>query len=209
MQANDLLRKARVLYDDAGTGLARQAGGAWRWGFVSGAEWMRSALAQLRNTPPAGPTRGFNRLGIIKYGLSSAAALACLTAAVWLEQPLLAVLLVPAFYAVEAQFVFLFPLALDQTPHVWRRSRQLTLASGGTLAVMGTVLPLAAMMLFGGLAGRGFVRSWCLGCLAVCIWYEELRNEMTGANPDDVGYVKLAQVEGASAQAAFGADDTP
>jgi hypothetical protein len=32
-------------------------------------------------------------------------------------------------------------------------------------------------MLLGGLAGRGFVRSWCLGCLAVCLWYEDLRTD--------------------------------
>src|SRR5262249_37135522 len=31
--------------------------------------------------------------------------------------------------------------------------------------------------LFGGLAGRGFLRSWCLGCLAVCLWYEDLCND--------------------------------
>ncbi len=37
-------------------------------------------------------------------------------------------------------------------------------------------MPLACTMLFGGLAGRGFLRSWCLGCLAVCIWYEGLSN---------------------------------
>ncbi|MSR56629.1 MAG: hypothetical protein EXS05_03015 [Planctomycetaceae bacterium] len=80
--------------------------------------------------------------------------------------------------------VFLFPLTLDQTPQPWRKSRQLTVESGGTLAVMGTVLPLAAVMLFGGLAGRGFVRSWCLGCLAVCIWYEELRKQITARHDE-------------------------
>jgi hypothetical protein len=37
------------------------------------------------------------------------------------------------------------------------------------------VIPLAAVMLFGGVVGRGFVRSWCLGCLAVVVWYEDLR----------------------------------
>jgi predicted MPP superfamily phosphohydrolase len=31
-------------------------------------------------------------------------------------------------------------------------------------------------MLFGGLVGRGFLRCWCLGCLAVCLWYEDLRS---------------------------------
>ena len=42
---------------------------------------------------------------------------------------------------------------------------------------MATVMPLAAVMLAGGFLGRGFVRSWCLGCLAVCLWYEHLRLE--------------------------------
>jgi hypothetical protein len=177
VRAGDLLRKAKVLYDDSGTGLACRATVAWRWGFVSGAEWMRLALAQLRHSPPIGSTRGFNTLGTVKYGLASTAAIVCLGAAAWLRQPLLAAFAVPAFYAVEAQMVFLFPLALDQKPQLWRECRRWTVKSGGTLAAMGTVLPLAAMMLFGGLLGKGFVRSWCLGCLAVCIWYEELRTQ--------------------------------
>ncbi len=143
---------------------------------------MRLALTQLRHTAPIGSTRGFNTLGIIKYGLASFAALVCLAAAAWFRQPLLAILVVPAFYAVEAQFVFLFPLALDETPQLLRQSRQWTVHSGGTFAVMGTVLPLAVVMLFGGFAGRGFVRSWCLGCLAVCIWYEELRKAMAATH---------------------------
>jgi len=46
---------------------------------------------------------------------------------------------------------------------------------------MKTVLPLAAMMLLGGFVGRGFVRSWCLGCLAVLIWYERLRTAGSNA----------------------------
>jgi hypothetical protein len=174
VRATDLLRQATVLFDEPSTGLARAASGAWQWGFVSGAEWMRLALGHLRQMPPPGSSCRFNAMGVIKYGLASAAALACVGAAIWLEQPLVAVLVVPAFYAVEAQMVFLFPLALDQTPHVWRQSRQWTVRAGGTLVVMWTVLPLAVVMLFGGLVGKGFVRSWCLGCLAVCIWYEKL-----------------------------------
>ena len=38
-----------------------------------------------------------------------------------------------------------------------------------------TVIRLASVMLFGGFLGGGFLRSWCLGCLAVAVWYEELR----------------------------------
>jgi hypothetical protein len=30
------------------------------------------------------------------------------------------------------------------------------------------------------MVGRGFVRCWCLGCLAVCLWYEDLRLHSVG-----------------------------
>src|SRR5262249_37115547 len=170
-----LLREARRLYDDPATGLAVAAAGAARTGFASGGEWMRCVLSHLRGAAPTGTTRGFNLLGTVKYGLAAAAALVCLAAAWWLEQPAVALLVVPAFYAVEAQMVFLFPLALDESSTLYRKARALTVEAGGTLAVMATVLPLAGVMLFGGLAGGGFVRSWCLGCLALCLWYERVR----------------------------------
>jgi hypothetical protein len=80
-----------------------------------------------------------------------------------------------AFYAFEAQMVFLIPLALDGAPRPLREARRWARRAGGTRAVVGVVLPLAAVMLLGGLAGRGFLRCWCLGCLAVCLWYEDLR----------------------------------
>jgi hypothetical protein len=80
------------------------------------------------------------------------------------------------FYAVEAQMVFLFHLALDGSARPFADARCWTRRAGGTVAVMRVVVPLACTMLFGGLAGRGFLRSWCLGCLAVCLWYEDLRN---------------------------------
>jgi hypothetical protein len=120
-------------------------------------------------------------LGAVKYGLALAAALpvalAALLSGVW---PLLP-LSVAAFYAVEAQLVFLFPLALDGAAGPYREARRWTVRAGGTLAVLRVVLPLAAVMLLGGFAGRGFVRCWCLGCLAVCLWYEGLR---TAAGPE-------------------------
>jgi hypothetical protein len=174
-RARDLLRSARALYDDPTTGLAAAAQGAWRGGFASGGEWMRLALGRLRGACPTGATRGFHALGATKYGLASSAALACVAVAWLLEQPWLLLLVVPAFYAVEAQMVFLFHLVLDKTPAPYRDARALTVRAGGTVTVMGTVLPLAAVMLFGGFLGQGFVRSWCLGCLAVCLWYERVR----------------------------------
>jgi len=53
--------------------------------------------------------------------------------------------------------------------------------------VMAVVLPVAAFMLFGGFARQGFVRSWCLGCLAVCIWYEDLRGAELTAETRPLG----------------------
>src|SRR5207244_13154886 len=55
------------------------------------------------------------------------------------------------------------------------RSQIFTRRAGGTLKIMKVVLPLAATMILGGFFGRGFIRSWCLGCLAILIWYERLR----------------------------------
>src|SRR5262249_35884759 len=94
--------------------------------------------------------------------------------------PLLAPLAILVFYAVEAQMVFLFPLALDGSARPFRAARAWTRRAGGTLAVLRVVLPLAGVMLLGGMAGRGFVRCWCLGCLAVCLWYEDLRLHSVG-----------------------------
>ncbi|MBA3869730.1 MAG: hypothetical protein H0X30_11320 [Anaerolineae bacterium] len=73
--------------------------------------------------------------------------------------------------------VFLFPLALDGYPELFRESRQLTIKAGGTLNVMLIVMRLALVMLFGGFWGRGFVRSWALGCLSVVLWYEQVKQD--------------------------------
>jgi hypothetical protein len=181
VSARDLLHKARALYDAPDSPLARSAPSAWKTGFASGGEWMRQALEILRGTPPPGPARGFHALGLIKYGLAGTGALLCLALAFWLGQPLVVLLCVPVFYAIEAQMVFLFPLWLDGAARPFRDARAWTVRAGGTVAVMRVVLPLACTMLFGGFLGRGYVRSWCLGCLAVCVWYEELRRASQAA----------------------------
>jgi predicted MPP superfamily phosphohydrolase len=107
--------------------------------------------------------------------LASLAAILFGAAAIWAGWPAVAVGGVLVFYAVEAQMVFLFPLLLDGSPRPWRESLRWTRRAGGTVAVMRVVKRLAMTMIFGGLAGGGFVRSWCVGCLAVCIWYERVR----------------------------------
>ena len=145
-------------------------------GFASGAQWMRLALETWRGRPCPQTAFNYQRLGLIKYGLASGVALLWAAACAW-HVPWLVPLAAVAFYAVEAQMVFLFPLALDGSARPFGAARRWTRHAGGTVAVMRVVVPLACTMLFGGLAGRGFLRCWCLGCLAVCLWYEDFRND--------------------------------
>jgi hypothetical protein len=171
-----LIRRASRLFDEPGSELAALAPKAGNRLFRSGALWMKRAVEKVRGSAMPVADGPFNRLGFVKYGLASSAALAFVVTA-WVTWQWLWLLgCVPAFYAVEAQMVFLFPLVLDGTTRPFGEARSWTVRAGGTLRVMATVLPLAATMLFGGLSGRGFVRSWCLGCLAVAIWYEDLRS---------------------------------
>jgi hypothetical protein len=168
VRARDLLTRAAEQYDDPGSPLRAAAAGAAVGGFASGAQWMRLALEILRDRPCPPTAFNYQLLGLIKYGLAAGVALMWAVAtyawhALWLV-PLAAVV----FYAVEAQMVFLFPLALDGSARPFVAARRWTRLAGGTVAVMRVVIPLACTMLFGGLAGYGFLRSWCLGCLAVC-----------------------------------------
>jgi predicted MPP superfamily phosphohydrolase len=128
-----------------------------------------------KRSPPEIDVRRFHGLGFAKYALACA-ALVLTWGAWWLGVPwwLVAPASILAFYAVEVQFVFLFPLAIDGCVRPWREARSITSAMG-TLDAMAVVMPLAAVMLAGGFLGQGFVRCWCLGCLAVTLWYEEER----------------------------------
>lgn len=175
IRAVDLLLTARQMYDSERSHLSKAAGDAWRTGFVSGGEWMALALSELRGVPPAKTPANLQALGLIKYSLACAAALLVIGIALWTGILPLALLCIPAFYAVEVQMVFLFPITLDGSTHPFRESRKWTQRAGGTLEAMKVVMPLAAVMIFGGFLGQGFIRSWCLGCLAVVLWYEKLR----------------------------------
>jgi len=174
---SSLLRRAAELYDAPESELSNTAGEAGRHGFRSGAMWMRRAMVQIRGVPIPEPiTANFHALGWLKYGAASIVALGWAIAMIAIDWPVLAIGSIPLFYAVEAQGVFLFPVAIDGEPRPFRAARRWTVRAGGTLRVMAIVMPIAVTMLAGGFAGRGFLRSWCLGCLAICIWYERLRN---------------------------------
>ncbi|HEV3288130.1 MAG TPA: metallophosphoesterase [Streptosporangiaceae bacterium] len=177
VRARDLLARAAERYDAPGSPLRAAAAGSALGGFASAAQWMRLALETLRGRPCPPAAFNYQRLGLIKYGLAAGVALLWAVAACAWNVPWLVPLAAVAFYAVEAQMVFLFPLALDGSARPFGAARRWTRHAGGTVAVMRVVVPLACTMLFGGLAGRGFLRCWCLGCLAVCLWYEDLRND--------------------------------
>ena len=140
-----------------------------RTGFGGGARWMARAMGQ---TLDAAGTQRAARLATLKYGAALTAALVCGALASRLHLVAGLVAFVLAFYAVEVQGLFLLPLVVKGTPHPLSRSRSLVAASGGTARAVLAVLPIAAWMIFAGV-GRGFVRAWCEGCLAVIVWYEE------------------------------------
>lgn len=200
IRARTLLAEGARAFDHAGGGrLAVDARQAWRAGFASGGAWMIGALSALRDEADSdvfarlGPAdrRWLNVLGVFKNGGSALLAAAVATAGGALlartTSPGLAavgalVVFVTAFYAIEGQMVFLFPMMLDPRgevpprtlPEAVRRCRAWTVRAGGTLAVMRIVMPISASMVFGGFVGRGFVRSWCIGCIAVVRWYDQL-----------------------------------
>lgn len=176
ISARTLLAAARALYDDPSLPFASSASrDAWKGGFDSGADWMRLVLGHLRGEALPPVDYSFHRLGLIKYSLAAAGAIIVLLISFLTRLWPLIVLVVPVFYGIEAQMVFLFPVALDGNCHIFRLSRQWTIRAGGTLHVMWIVIGLAVTMIFGGFVGRGFVRSWALGCLAVLLWYEQVR----------------------------------
>ena len=139
---------------------------------------MRKTLALLRAERQfeGTPEISFEVLGLTKYAICLVGALTCfIFTRPLFPLPLSCLLFVLVFYALEVQMLFVFPLAIDGAKNVFRKSACLMRSEGGTASAIGTVLVLAGMMIFGGVLGRGFVRSWSLGCLAVLLWYEKIR----------------------------------
>jgi hypothetical protein len=173
-----LLREAARIYDDPSTELAALAEDeSWRTGFDSGAAWMHAAMCYVRASDIPFTEAPFQRFGLFKYGLASLGALTYLSWLLKTRQWGLLPGVVLVFYGIEVQGVFLFPLMIDGTDRPLIDSLGWTQRAGGTLKALSVVIPLAAVMLFGGFFGGGFVRSWALGCLSVVIWYEKLRQE--------------------------------
>ncbi|MEM7133547.1 MAG: hypothetical protein AAF702_45055 [Chloroflexota bacterium] len=178
----------------------------WSTDFNFGAEWMRIVMVYHRQRSIEPRHAPYNLLGILKYGIACLGVLIYLLLIGWTGIWTLVPGFVLVFYAIEAQMVFLFPLVIDGSSirfdssednylnspvlsiipteyradhpliQAFRESRLWTQRAGGTARVMRIVMQLAVVMLCGGFVGKGFVRSWALGCLAVVLWYEELRH---------------------------------
>lgn len=136
---------------------------------------MVAALAAARGRPVVARCTRFGLAGTAKYAACTAlgSVAACL---LWhVSRAAAAPGFVLAFYALEARLVFLFPTLIDDGTRWSHAARRLVARAGGVPRAMTVVIPLAAVMLTGGFAGRGFVRSWLLGCAAVLLWYEDLR----------------------------------
>jgi hypothetical protein len=173
-EVRELLRTAAEIYDEPSHGL-RQASRAALWtGFGGGAAWMRSAMGVVRGNAPIGRASP-EWLGACKYALAGVAALIA-WALLWRLPVLAAIAAILAFYSVEGHMVFVFPLALDGEPAPIVASHRLVARTLPPERAMARVMRIAATMLFGGFMGQGFVRSWCLGCLAVVLWYEDARH---------------------------------
>lgn len=145
-----------------------------RRGFDGGARWMARALG--RSIDDATATRGA-RLAWTKYLCAGAAGLAGGAVAACVHPVLAPVGFVLGFYAVEVQGVFLLPALVCGAPSPWAQSRTMMVRAGGTASAMGTVIPLAAWMLVGGVVAHGSpVRAWCEGATAVVLWYGDLQS---------------------------------
>jgi hypothetical protein len=199
--ASNLWNAARAFLERDRGGLTSAIPTAARGGFTGGARWMAHALRVGAERPQVSDADAlsadssavdFGRLGLVKYGLAFAAG-AGLSLAVTLGvgasgltstaatgfdgwTALLAAgvctAFVLGFYAVESRLVFAFPLALEGARHPLRDSNALV-ARTGVAHALSTVMAIAARMVFGG--PTTFTRRWATGCLAVVLWYVEVR----------------------------------
>jgi hypothetical protein len=143
--------------------------------FSTGGEWMfyRMQMLQFDEKRTVQQLPNFAFYGLFKYALSGAAFLIAL----WFLWPLgwqYTPLSIICFYLVEVQWMFLFPLLIDQSPAPLRESIAMTRKIGTINAVL-VILPIGVFMLLGLFHWKKPLKHWYWGCLAVVIWYNERR----------------------------------
>ena len=135
---------------------------------------MHTCLSKISGSQTIFPDSvNFNGLGMLKNGVATAVSFFVWGIGVYYKSLPLILLATFVFYLVEVQMVFLFPLLIDQNSRPFGTSRLLVVKGGGTIRAMSVVMPISAYMMLGGFFRRGFVRSWCVGCLAVLLWYSK------------------------------------
>lgn len=143
--------------------------------FSAGGIWMATVLAHIRQQAVADTVQEipFNYYGLLKYSfaLASSAGAGVLLYGVC---PLLTPLAIFVFYWAEVQLLFLFPLLIDRVPHPIRESIRLTGRIGVGHAIR-RVMPIAFFMLSGWCNRRDPLQRWYIGCAAVLLWYEEIK----------------------------------
>lgn len=172
----DLIAEGARIYDGS-PDLRRMARDAAGGGFEGGARWMAAVMGEIRGTAPPAAGRRFLAWALLKYSLCLLPAAAGGVAALVTRDGWWVLAGVPGFYLVEAPMVFLFPALVDGARRPLVESAALCARSGGVLPTASRVLRIGASMVGGGFAGRGFLRSWCVGCAAVVVWYERVRQD--------------------------------
>lgn len=139
--------------------------------FPSGARWMYDRLNELdeKDTRPFDAGINYNFYGSLKYGICFSAFLLSIW---WFSkhEPLLIPLSILLFYLFEVQFLFLFPLLLDNARKPLLRSLRETYKIG-IPKCMFIVIPISFFMMIGLFQKKDIFRNWHIGCLAILIWY--------------------------------------
>lgn len=150
-----------------------------RFVFTAGAAWMCKRMNELDSERSRifNPHIHYEWYGMLKYGIALLAF--GISGYGFMEihwaLPPLSILV---FYGFEIQFLFLFPLLIDQRPDPLRSSFKMTCAVG-YLRALSVVVPIGLYMAMGLLRFKSPLYYWYVGCLAIVIWYdEEVRNRL-------------------------------
>ncbi|HEY0030629.1 MAG TPA: hypothetical protein VGC65_07720 [Bacteroidia bacterium] len=175
MNYKTLLHKSKVQWEKNPGNPIEEVSGKL---FSSGAKWMYDQLnAQKHNEKEFNIAINYTFYGLLKYGI-------CLTAFFISAMFFLNwnVYLLPfsiiVFYFFEVQFLFLFPLLIDNVKHPLLTSIRQTYKTG-IIRSMANVIPIACYMLIGLFNLHNPLRNWHIGSLAIIIWYQhEIRNRL-------------------------------
>jgi hypothetical protein len=164
----------KELIDAAVEHLRKHPGdGSGTKGWKGGARWMYERLNELGSgyRRPFDAEINYTGYGCLKYGI-------CLAGFFWSGWWLSTyeILYIPfsvlVFYLLEVQFLFLFPLLIDQVKRpVWTGIQEVLKI--GLIRCIMTVIPISIFMMMGLLKKRNRLRNWYIGCLAVLIWYND------------------------------------